>query len=60
MVDRVVVAAGYGIEEMRNWAENTDLPYEIVLSVEEEVLAQVVLSPLHEHLTGKGPVLVLE
>ena len=27
MVDRVVVAAGYGIEEMRNWAENTDLPY---------------------------------
>ena len=42
MVDRVVVAAGYGIEEMRNWAENTDLPYEIVLSVEEEAEIEII------------------
>ena len=60
MVDRVVVAAGYGIEEMRNWAENTDLPYEIVLSVEEEALGTGgAIALAREHLTGKGPVLVL-
>ena len=30
IVDRVVGAACFVIEEMLNWAENTDHPYEIV------------------------------
>ena len=56
MVDRVVVAAGYGIEEMRNWAEKTDLSYEIVLSVEEEALGTGgAIALAREHLTGKVP-----
>ncbi len=60
MVDRVVVAAGYGIEEMRAWAERTDLPYEVVLSVEEEALGTGgAIALAREHLTGTGPVLVL-
>ncbi len=60
MVDRVVVAAGYGIEEMRNWVENTDLPYEIVLSIEEEALGTGgAIALARKHLSGKGPVLVL-
>ena len=60
MVDRVVVAAGYGIEEMRNWAETTNLPYDIVLSVEEEALGTGgAIALAREHLTGEGPVLIL-
>lgn len=60
MVDRVVVAAGYGIEEMRAWAAKTDLPYEVVLSVEEDALGTGgAIALAREHLSGEGAVLVL-
>ena len=34
MVDRIVVAAGYGIEEMETFFTDASLPYEVILSVE--------------------------
>ncbi len=60
LVDRVIVAAGYGIEEMRAWAAGTDLPYEVVLSVEEEALGTGgAIALAREHMIGSGPVMVL-
>ena len=38
MVDKVLIAAGYGIEQMRTHFSNLDLPYEIVIVEETEPL----------------------
>ena len=60
MIDRVIVAAGFGIEEMRDWATNAELPYEVVLSVEDEAMGTGgAIALAREHLSGEGPVLVL-
>ena len=60
MVSRVIVAAGYGTDEMRAWAASTMLPYEVVLSVEEDALGTGgAIALAREHMTGSGPVLVL-
>jgi len=60
MVDRVVVAAGYGIGEMESFFADASLPYEVVLSVEEEALGTGgAVALARPHLTGEGPVLVL-
>ena len=60
MVDRVVVAAGYGIDEMRDFSSSGGAEYEIVLSVEEEALGTGgAVANARNHLTGSGPVLVL-
>lgn len=60
LVDRVVVAAGYGIDEMRSFSSSGEADYDIILSVEEDALgtggAVANARPL---LSGSGPVLVL-
>ena len=60
LVDRVVVAAGYGIDEMRSFSSSGEADYEIILSIEEDALgtggAVANARPL---LSGSGPVLVL-
>jgi len=60
MVDRVVVAAGYGIDEMESFLAGASLPYETVLSVEDEAMGTGgAVSLARQHLSGEGPVLVL-
>ena len=60
MVDRIVVAAGYGIGEMETFFADASLPYEVVLSVEKEALGTGgAVSLARPYLTGEGPVLVL-
>ncbi len=60
MVDRVVVAAGYGIDEMESFLAGANLPYEIVLSVENEAMGTGgAVALARQHLSGQGPVLVL-
>ncbi len=60
MVDRVVVAAGYGIDEMESFLAGANLPYEIVLSVEHEAMGTGgAVALARQHLSGQGPVLVL-
>jgi len=38
MVDKVLIAAGYGIEQMRNHFATLDLPYEVIIVEETEPL----------------------
>ena len=60
MVDRVVVAAGYGIDEMESFFEGSSMPYEIVISIEQEALGTGgAVALARQHLSGDGPVLVL-
>jgi len=60
MVDRVVVAAGYGIDEMESFLASASLPYETVLSVEDEAMGTGgAVALARQHLSGEGPVLVL-
>ena len=60
MIERVIVAAGFGISEMREWVSEMELPYEVTLSVEEEAMGTGgALALAREHLKGKGPVLIL-
>ena len=60
MVDRVVVAAGYGIDEMESFLAGASLPYETVLSVEDEAMGTGgAVALARQHLSGEGPVLVL-
>jgi mannose-1-phosphate guanylyltransferase len=60
MVDRVVVAAGYGIDEMESFFEGSSMPYEIVLSIEQEAMGTGgAVALARQHLSGDGPVLVL-
>jgi mannose-1-phosphate guanylyltransferase len=56
----VVVAAGYGIEEMQRFFDTSELPYEVILSVETEALGTGgAIALARKHLTGSGPILVL-
>ena len=60
MVDRVVVAAGYGIDEMESFFEGSSMPYEVVLSIEQEAMGTGgAVALARQHLSGEGPVLVL-
>ena len=60
MIDRVVVAAGYGIEEMQRFSDSSELPYEVILSVENEALGTGgAVALARKHLTGSGPILIL-
>jgi len=60
MVDRVIVAAGYGIDEMESFLAGASLPYETVLSVEDEAMGTGgAVALARQHLSGEGPVLVL-
>ena len=60
MVDRVVVAAGYGIDEMESFLAGASLPYETVLSIEDEAMGTGgAVALARQHLRGEGPVLVL-
>ena len=60
LVDRVVVAAGYGVEEIVEFSESGVSPYEISLSIESEPLgtggAVAYATP---KLSGEGPVIIL-
>ena len=44
LVDRVVVAAGYGVEEIIEFSESDATPYEVLLSIEDEPLGTGGLS----------------
>mgnify|MGYP003322411500 FL=1 len=59
MVDKVLIAAGYGIEQMRTHFSNLDLPYEIVIVEETEPLGTGgAIANCREHL-GEGTCCVI-
>ena len=47
MADRVVVAAGYGIDEMESFFEGSSMPYEIVLSSSKRPWERAARWPWH-------------
>lgn len=60
MVDRVIIAAGYSVEEMQVFFSSSNLPFEVIISVEDEPLGTGgAISKSFEHLIGDGPVLIL-
>ena len=60
LIDRVVIAAGYSIDEMQKLFNSSDISYDVVISVEDEPLGTGgAIAKALEHLTGEGPVLVL-
>ncbi len=60
MVERVIVAAGYGISEMRGWVSEMELPYEVILSVEEDAMGTGgAIALARKYLKGNGPFLIL-
>ncbi len=60
MVERVVIAAGYSVEEMHEFFSSSELPFDVVISVEDEPLGTGgAISKSIEHLKGDGPVLIL-
>ena len=60
MVDRVIIAAGYGVDEMQSFFSSSNLPFEVIISVEDEPLGTGgAISKTFEYLTGEGPVLIL-
>ena len=52
MVDKVLIAAGYGIEQMREHFASLDLPYEVVIVEETEPSGRVEPANCREHLSG--------
>ena len=53
MVDKVLIAAGYGIEQMRQHFDSLDLPYEVVIVEETEPLGTGgAIANCREHLSG--------
>ncbi len=53
MVDKVLIAAGYGIEQMREHFASLDLPYEVVIVEEKEPLGTGgAIANCREHLGG--------
>ena len=59
MVDKVLIAAGYGIEQMRNHFDTLDLPYEVVIVEETEPLGTGgAIANCREHL-GEGTCCVI-
>jgi len=60
LVDRVVVAAGYGVDEIVQFSESASAPYDILLSVESEPLGTGgAVAHAVPMLTGTGPVIIL-
>ena len=60
LVDRVVVAAGYGVDEIVEFSESGSTPYDILLSVESEPLGTGgAVAHAVPKLTGTGPVIIL-
>jgi mannose-1-phosphate guanylyltransferase len=60
LIDRVVIAAGYGITEMEKFFSSSDLPYDVIISVEDNPLGTGgAIAKSLEHLSGDGPVLIL-
>jgi mannose-1-phosphate guanylyltransferase len=60
LVDRVVVAAGYGLDEIVKFSGSGATNYEISLSVESEPLGTGgAVAHAIPKLTGKGPVVIL-
>ena len=59
MVDKVLIAAGYGIKQMRSHFSSLDLPYEIVIVEETEPLGTGgAIANCREHL-GEGTCCVI-
>ena len=59
MVDKVLIAAGYGIEQMRSHFSGLDLPYEVVIVEETEPLGTGgAIANCREHL-GEGTCCVI-
>ena len=53
LVDRVLIAAGYGIEKMREHFESIDLPYEVLIVEETDPLGTGgAIANCREHLSG--------
>ena len=60
LIDRVVIAAGYSITEMEKFFSSSDLPYDVIISVEDNPLGTGgAIAKSFEHLSGDGPVLIL-
>jgi len=60
LIDRVVVAAGYGIDEMRAFSASGEVDYEVILSIEEDALGTGgAIANARPLLSGSGPILVL-
>ena len=60
LIDKVIIAAGYSINEMQDFFNTSDLPYEVVISVEDEPLGTGgAIAKSLEHLTRDGPILIL-
>lgn len=60
MIDRVVIAAGYSVDEMQTFFDSSDLPFEVIISIEDEPLGTGgAISKSYQHLKGEGPVLIL-
>ena len=60
LIDRVVIAAGYSITEMEKFFSSSDLPYDVIISVEDVPLGTGgAIAKSLEHLSGDGPVLIL-
>ena len=59
MVDKVLIAAGYGIEQMRSHFSGLDLPYEVIIVEETEPLGTGgAIANCREHL-GEGTCCVI-
>ena len=60
LIDRVVIAAGYSIAEMEQFFSSSSLPYDVIISVEDDPLGTGgAIAKSFEHLSGDGPVLIL-
>ncbi len=60
LIDRVVIAAGYSIAEMEQFFSSSNLPYDVIISVEDSPLGTGgAIAKSLEHLNGDGPVLIL-
>ena len=60
MVDRVIIAAGYSVDEMQSFFDSSKLPFEVVISVEDEPLGTGgAICKTLPHLTSEEPVLIL-
>ena len=60
MVDRVLIAAGYGIDQMREYFAQLELPYEVVIVEETEPLGTGgAIANCRPHLSGEGTVCVI-
>lgn len=60
LVDRVVVAAGYGVEEIIEFSNSERAPYDVLLSVESEPLGTGgAVAHAIPKLLGEGPVIIL-